>query len=361
MTDTVGSTCIPAPAFGTMSLLSRYITDLERMNPRCWSGILILLLGLGGSAAAQAPESPNPPTLHAQAVGDRIWYFRGESGQASAENQGYTSNAGFVVTDDGVLVFDALGTPALAQAMLEAIKSITDEPVRRVIVSHYHADHVYGLQVFKAAGAEIWARQEGRIYLDSELAQQRLRERRSTLAPWVDAQTRVLPADRWLDLRAGESMDFSLGGTAFRLISAGHAHAPDDLMLLVVAPRVLFAGDLYFNGRLPFVVDGNTRGWLADIEAMRALQPRCIVPGHGDMSCAVDDDLRLTADYLRFLRAQMGAAVEELSSFDEAYAAVDWSAYAELPTFEAANRRNAYSVYLEMQVEMLGAAAEGAR
>ena len=71
--------------------------------------------------------------------------------------------------------------------------------------------------------------------------------------------------------------------------------------------------------------------------------------------------LRLTADYLRFLRAQMGAAVEELSSFDEAYAAVDWSAYAELPTFEAANRRNAYSVYLEMQVEMLGAAAEGAR
>lgn len=328
------------------------------MYPYCCLGIL-MLIGLGSSAWAQAPDTPQ--MLRAETVADRIWYFRGESGQASAANQGYTSNAGFVLTDDGVLVFDALGTPALAQAMLQAIRTITTKPVRRVIVSHYHADHVYGLQVFKAAGAEIWARGEGRIYLDSDLARERLSERRTTLAPWVDERTRLLPADRWLDLRAGESMDFDLGGTAFRLISAGHAHAPDDLMLLVVAPRVLFAGDLYFNGRLPFVVDGNTRGWLLDIEAMRALQPRCIVPGHGDMSCAVDDDLRLTADYLQFLRAQMGAAVEELSGFDEAYAAIDWSAYADLPTFEAANRRNAYSVYLEMQVEMLGAAAEQAR
>jgi glyoxylase-like metal-dependent hydrolase (beta-lactamase superfamily II) len=319
---------------------------------------LVILIPLAFSVAAGAANQISPPTLRAEAVAERVWYFRGDSGQASAENEGYTSNAGFVLTDEGVLVFDALGTPALAQAMLQAIKAITPQAVRRVIVSHYHADHVYGLQVFKAAGAEIWARQEGRIYLDSDLARERLAERLTTLAPWVNEKTRLLPADRWLDLRAGESMNFNFGGSEFGLISAGHAHAPDDLMLLVVAPQVLFAGDLYFNGRLPFVVDGNTRGWLADIEAMRALQPRCIVPGHGDMSCAVEDDLRLTADYLKFLRAQMGAAVDELTQFDEAYAAIDWSAWAGLPTFDVANRRNAYSVYLEMQSEMLGAAAE---
>lgn len=307
---------------------------------------------------AQCPTLLAGITLRAEPVADQIWYFRGESGQASAANQGYTSNAGFVVTDRGVLVFDALGTPALARAMLAAIAKVTEQPVRRVILSHYHADHVYGLQVFKAAGAQIWARSEGQTYLGSDLARERLAERRQTLAPWVDAHTEVLAADRWIDLPAGQTRSFRMGGTHFKMISAGHAHAPDDLMLYVESSQVLFAGDLYFNGRLPFVVDGNTRGWLAAITAMRTLGARCIVPGHGEMSCDIGADLDTTADYLGFLRTQMGAAVEDLSDFDSAYAAIDWSRFASLPTFDAANRRNAYSVYLEMQTEMLDAAAD---
>jgi glyoxylase-like metal-dependent hydrolase (beta-lactamase superfamily II) len=305
----------------------------------------------------QCPIARAEITLRAEPVADNVWYFRGESGQASAANQGYTSNAGFVVTEDGVLVFDALGTPALARAMLAAIAEVTDQPVRRVILSHYHADHVYGLQILQSAGAQIWARSEGRIYLASDLARERLAERRETLAPWVDERTEVIAADHWLDLPAGQIRSFEMGGMRFKMISAGHAHAPDDLMLFVDPAKVLFAGDLYFNGRLPFVVDGNTRGWLLAIDAMRALDARCIVPGHGAMSCAIADDLQTTAEYLGFLRAQMGAAVEDLIEFDEAYAAIDWSRFASLPTFDAANRRNAYSVYLEMQTEMLGAAA----
>lgn len=104
--------------------------------------------------------------LRAEPVADRVWYFRGESGQASAANQGYTSNAGFVLTDRGVLVFDALGTPELARQMLAAIALVTDQPVRRVMVSHYHADHVYGLQVFRAAGAKIWRAARARSISD---------------------------------------------------------------------------------------------------------------------------------------------------------------------------------------------------
>ena len=132
--------------------------------------------------------------------------------------------------------------------------------------------------------------------------------------------------------------------------------APDDLMLLVESDQVLFAGDLYFNGRLPFVVDGNTRNWLAAIELMRNLAPRCIVPGHGAASCDPAADLATTAGYLHFVREAMGRAVEDLADFDSAYTATDWSRYSALPTFDAANRRNAYSVYLEMQAELLGGA-----
>lgn len=314
-----------------------------------------------GAALALATACASTPTaaLKAERVGDHSWYFHGGSGVASHANRGYTSNAGFVVTGDGVVVVDALGTPALAREMLAAIRAVTDQPIRRVIVTHYHADHVYGLQVFKDAGAEIWARSEGQAYLASDLAGERLAQRRVELAPWLDETTRVLPADHWIAAMEAGSETFSLGGVQFRLITGGYAHTPEDLMLLVQDDGVLFAGDLYFSGRLPFVADGNTRGWLAAIDRMRHSGAKVVVPGHGQVSRDIDTDLALTGGYLRFLRTQLGRAVEEMLSFEEAYERVDWSLYSSLPTFDAANRRNAYTVYLELEAEALVAAGGG--
>ena len=114
-----------------------------------------------------------------------------------------------------------------------------------------------------------------------------------------------------------------------------------------------------FSGRLPFVVDGNTRGWLAAIGRMQAAGAKVVVPGHGEASENVAADLALTGGYLRFLRSELGRAVEEMIPFDEAYERIDWSDYANLPTFEAANRRNAYTVYLELEAEALGSAGGG--
>lgn len=72
---------------------------------------------------------------------------------ASSANEGFMSNAGFVVTDEGVVVFDTLGTAVLGQKLVDAIRTVTLKPIKRVIVSHYHADHIYGLQVFQDLGA----------------------------------------------------------------------------------------------------------------------------------------------------------------------------------------------------------------
>lgn len=305
--------------------------------------------------AAAGPVGP-APALTPRALSPTVWYFEGTSGMASRENRGFMSNAGFVVTPAGVVIFDALATPALAEAMLNAIRKITSQPIRYVILSHYHADHIYGAQVFKAAGAAIWARSEGRQYLASDPARERLAQRRRELSPWVNDQTQLVPADRWLDFPTAQPTPFALGGTRFELISGGNSHAPGDLMLLIPDQGVLFAGDLFFTGRLPFVVDGNTREWLAALARIEHSAPRIVVPGHGSASLHVTEDLKATRTYLEFLRAQLGAAVENLQSFDEAYAAIDWSEFAGLPTFDVANRRNAYSVYLEMQAEMLGGA-----
>ena len=88
-----------------------------------------------------------------------VYYVIGLSGVPDAENEGHTSNAGFVVTDDGVVVFDALGTPALGYRLLQRIREVTEQPIAHIVVSHYHADHIYGLQAFKqhAGDPPVWA------------------------------------------------------------------------------------------------------------------------------------------------------------------------------------------------------------
>ena len=277
------------------------------------------------------------------------WFFQGESGMASAQNKGYMSNAGFVVTRDGVVVFDALGTPALGRAMIAAIRNVTDQPIKRVIVSHYHADHIYGLQALKAQGAEIWAHRNAGGYLSSGLAVERLAQRRMDLFPWVDENTHVVPPDLWID---GDT-SFRIGGLTIRLIYSGGAHSPEDMLMFVEEDRLLFAGDLVFAGRVPFVGNADSTGWLKAMDRMIALQPAVVVPGHGPVSRDVAADLKLTRDYLVFLREAMGRAVNDLEPFEDAYARVDWSRFSKLPAFEQANRINAYGTYLLLEQEML--------
>jgi glyoxylase-like metal-dependent hydrolase (beta-lactamase superfamily II) len=290
------------------------------------------------------------PTLPAQAletirISPSAYFIRGEAGIPSAANRGHTSNAGFVVTPEGVVVFDALGTPALGREMIDAIRKVTPAPIRRVIVSHYHADHYYGLPPFQALGADIWAHRAARGFVESDAAKLRLAERRQTLAPWVGADMRLVPADRWLE---GEET-FRLGGLSFRVFPLGPAHTPEDLALSVEEEGVLFVGDLMFAGRIPFVGEADSKGWIAAIDRLVRANPKVLVGGHGDVSRNAAADLEFTRGYLVYLREKMGQAADELEDFEVAYARTDWSRYARLPAFDAANRRNAYNTYIRMQ------------
>ena len=282
-------------------------------------------------------------------VTERAWYVQGEAGAASAANEAYNANAGFVVTDDGVVVIDALGSPALGHELLKAIRSVTPKPVRRVIVTHYHADHFYGLQPFKDAGAEIWAHRAALEYLTGGEAERRREQRARDLFPWVDERTPLVPADRWLD---GDEA-FTLGGVRFELQHFGPAHSPEDVVVVVPQEGVLYSGDILFKGRVPFVGAADSKAWLARIHHLIDLKPTLMVTGHGEVSTDPARDLALTRDYLVFLHAEMGKAVADFVPFDEAYARTDWSRYANLPAFAAANRVNAYGTYLLMERESL--------
>jgi glyoxylase-like metal-dependent hydrolase (beta-lactamase superfamily II) len=302
--------------------------------------VALASLALAMAAAAQ-------PTIGPQAVqvAPDSYMVQGLSALGSSANRNFISNAAFVVTKDGVLVIDALGSPALARELLAEIRRITPAPVRYVVLTHYHADHIYGLQAFKEAGATVVAHQAGREYLNSETAALRLQASREEMAPAVDAQTRLVAADRWID----ERTTLQMGGLDFVLQPAGPAHTPEDLVVWVPQLKLLFAGDLVFRGRIPFVGQADSGRWITALDTLLAFDARIVVPGHGPASTSVRADLELTRDYLSYLRKTMGEAARNMDPFEEAYTRTDWSRFEKLPLFNAANRINAYNTYLLME------------
>jgi len=175
--------------------------------------LVLVFLALPAFSQTDAPAGHYPPAavdMQLQRLSEHVYFVQGEAGVAT-DNKGFISNAGVIVTNDGVVVFDALGTPSLADLLLRKIREVTDQPIVRVISSHYHADHIYGLQVFKERGAAVWAPVGAEKYLQSENAGARLEERRFSLAPWVNETTRLVEPDRYI----GVQEDFELGGVRF--------------------------------------------------------------------------------------------------------------------------------------------------
>lgn len=292
------------------------------------------------------------PLVIEQVTGLPIYYTVGHPGVPDQQNEGHTSNAGFVVTRDGVLVFDALGTPSLGWALLQEIRKRTEKPVRYNVVSHYHADHIYGLQAFRDhTDAIIIAQDRARDYNEAneetadERSNQRLDQRRQALAPWVNKDTRIVPPEITFKNR----LTLSLGDKHFQMIYAGPAHSADDIMMVV--DDVLFAGDIVQNGRIPFMNsdDVDSQQWLAALSEVESLQPKFIIPGHGRPSKATKEAIAFTRDYIQFLRTAMAAAVQNWTEFNTAYRQTDWSKYEKMPAFEATNRGNAYRIYIELE------------
>ena len=288
---------------------------------------------------------PTHVEMELKQVSPHVYYVQGPPG-APTDFDGFMSNAAVVVTKEGVVVFDSLGTPSLAFLLLSKIREVTQAPIRMVIVSHYHADHIYGLQVFKEEGAKIIAPLGARDYLASDTAEGRLKERRESLFPWVNENTYVVHPDRYI-----EKAEFiNIGPVNLELKPLGSTHSDDDLAVLVQPDKVLLAGDLMFEGRIPFVAGSKPIHWLENLNALDAAQINIVIPGHGPASSNPAEAVMFTKGYLEFLRDKMGQAVEELISFDEAYKATDWSRYEKLPAFQA-NRMNAYFMYLGLEAE----------
>jgi glyoxylase-like metal-dependent hydrolase (beta-lactamase superfamily II) len=236
---------------------------------------------------------------------------------------------------------------------------VTDKPIERIIISHYHADHIYGLQAFKEHGGNppVWAQQLALGYVggtaasQGEDAQRRLVQRREALFPWVDEQTYIVSPDHTFD----EDFAFEVGGVSFKVKHLGPAHAPADSIMLVKNYNVLFSGDVIYKGRIPFLDSPETdiKHWLEGLDYLTRLtpQPRFVIPGHGVPSDNVEEAIGTTVGYINYVRDAMREAADNFVPFDEAYESTDWSRYKDMPAFKASNRGNAYRIYLEMEAE----------
>lgn len=330
-------------------------TCVDRLLGMLLFCVLTMLPGV--TVSSQPYAQVTEPLGLGKVPGVPVYYLVGDSGVPGPGNQGHTSNAGFVVTNEGVVVFDTLGTPALGYAMIEAIRGITDLPISHVVVSHYHADHVYGLEAFVdhagqpliIAQAKTAGYRSGDAASQGEDAKRRLEQRRQVLFPWVTERTRIVSPDTLFD----DEFSFEVGGITFEVRHPGPAHAPGDSVMLVRDYGVLFSGDIVYKNRVPYLDSPHTDvfRWLEELDQIVAEAGKLdfLVPGHGKPSADIAGSVVMTRDYIRYLVEQLQPAVDDFVPFDQAYAQIDWSRYSDLPAFAASNRGNAYRVYLELE------------
>ena len=234
-------------------------------------------LGLCALVACAAPvalaDRAPPPALAVEEVADGIWLHRGRHEDMGADNGGDIANLGFVVGEASVAVIDPGASHRIARALGAAVAGVTDLPVSHVVLTHAHPDHVLGAGAF-AGVPEVaaHARLSRAVAARADAANPRY-----AFALDPDTPATLAPT---LEIRPGERRTIDLGGRALELIALPTAHTDNDLAVLDRRTGTLWAGDLAFERRLPSL-DGSLLGWLDALDALEALEPTLVVPGHG--------------------------------------------------------------------------------
>ncbi len=261
----------------------------------------------------------------------------------TAENQGATANVGFVVGGDAVAVIDTGGSLREGRRLLAAIRHVTLKPIRYVINTHAHPDHVFGDAAFLGAASIFIGHHNlpralalrGQYYLDG------FRRSMGTTLDGVEliAPQRVVETDMTLDL----------GKRALKLRAWATAHSDSDLTVLDETTGTLFAGDLVFLAHIP-VIDGSLRGWLAAIEVLSGISAKRVVPGHGPMAewpAALADERR----YLERMAEDIRGMIKSGTPIAQAAATAGMSEKSQWELFEEYNARNATAAFAELEWE----------
>lgn len=208
------------------------------------------------------------------------------------------SNSAFVITGDGVLVYDSHLTPEAATELIGEIRKVTDKPVRYLVNSHYHGDHTHGNQAFPPSTEIISHHLTRRHLVEQEIP--RLAQQKRDLPGRIASETDPARKARLEEqLRQLEHLEIILptltfersvilhrGGREIQIFFFGRGHTDGDVMLYVPDQKIAFAGDLVFHKFIPYVGDGYLAEWQKTLEAVEQLGAGTCVPGHGAVTDA---------------------------------------------------------------------------
>lgn len=199
------------------------------------------------------------------------------------------NNCGVLVAPDGVTAIDTCFTEARTRRFVDAVGELTDAPVRTLINTHHHGDHTHGNWLLPAATVIGHERCREEVLAAGHLA--------TGLFEGVD-WGRIDIRPPFVTFR--DALTVWVDDREVQLLFVGPAHTTNDVVAWLPESRILFAGDLVFNGGTPFVVMGSVEGSLRALDRLRALEPETVVPGHGPVcGPAVLDDM---VAYLRFVQ-----------------------------------------------------------
>jgi len=300
---------------------------------------------LGGVCACCLPlrraRAASSFTLREIAPG--IHVRRGVDEEATPANADAIANAGFVIGAESVLVFDPGGSLADGTQLRAAIQALTTLPIRHVVMSHAHPDHIFGAGAFLEDKPAFvgHARLAAALATRGDYYRERLE---AVLGPGAAGPV-VMPT-----LEVKDRLELDLGGRKVRLTAHPLAHTDNDLTLLDAASGTLFCGDLLFTGRVP-ALDGGVLGWLKVLEGLKAVGAAQAVPGHGPER--VDWPAR-AADlerYLRTLVLETRVAVRDNIGIEAAVERVGAGERGRWTLFDDYHGRNVTQVYKELEWE----------
>lgn len=307
-----------------------------------WAAPLCLLLAaVFGSGAWAAEHVAASQSLVRVARGD---YVRvGVCAEADAGNNDGIANTGFIIGDSAVAVIDPGGSLADGRALRQTIRTVTSLPIRYVVMTHAHPDHVFGGAAFLADHPVF----VGHWRLPAALANRASYDHARLAAILGEAATGdpIVPT-----LLVHDQLTLDLGGRVLELTAFGMAHSDTDVTVLDRATRVLWAGDLLFAGRVP-ALDGNLLGWLRALDVLAGVPASRAVPGHGPASvpwpAGVADERR----YLTLLLHDVRAGIAAGEDIDRAAQHAGIAERRRWSLFDAYAGRNATVAYKELQWE----------